>query len=46
MGYKVDEKETRECFTVQCANDIIKYIWAYNIEEAKEICKGMGYIPL
>ena len=41
MGYQVEEKETRECFTIKCKTGI-EYIFAYTLEDAENICIERG----
>lgn len=45
MAYRVEEKETKECFTIVCTNSV-EYVWAYTLEEAEQIVldKGLGIL--
>lgn len=41
MEYKVEEKESRECFIIICTTKV-EYVWAYSRDEAIQICIDKG----
>ena len=43
MGYQVEEKDSKEVFTIMCIG-CTQYISAYTLEEAQQICLDKGYI--
>ena len=46
MGYQVEEKETRESFSVDIHYEteiVHEFVWAYTLDEAILICIDRGF---